>query len=342
MLDVARHFFPVNDVKRYLDLLAYYKLNRFHLHLTDDQGWRLVINSWPKLATYGGSKQVGGGPGGYYTQAEYADIVAYAQSRYIMVVPEIDMPGHTNAALASYAELNCNGIAPALYTGTNVGFSSLCTSKELTYQFLDDVLKELAALTPGPYIHIGGDEAQATRPDDYVSFIARVQAIVQAHGKQMIGWEEIAQARLLPTAVAQHWHSDLAQKAAQQGAQVIMSPASKSYLDMKYNAATSLGLSWAGYIEVPDAYNWDPAKAVSGVAESAILGVEAPLWSETIKTIRDIEFLAFPRLPGYAEIGWSPAAQRDWNEYKVRLGAHGPRLAAMGVNFYRSAQVPWP
>ena len=342
MLDVARHFFPVNDVKRYLDLLAYYKLNRFHLHLTDDQGWRIMINSWPKLATYGGSKQVGGGPGGYYTQAEYADIVAYAQSRYIMVVPEIDMPGHTNAALASYAELNCNGTAPALYTGTDVGFSSLCTSKEITYQFLDDVLKELAALTPGPYIHIGGDEAQATKPDDYVSFIARVQEIVQAHGKQMIGWEEIAQARLLPTSVAQHWHSDLAQKAAQQGAQVIMSPASKAYLDMKYNAATSLGLNWAGYIEVPDAYNWDPAQAVSGVAESAILGVEAPLWSETIKTIRDIEFMAFPRLPGYAEIGWSPAAQRDWNEYKVRLGAHGPRLAAMGVNFYRSSQVPWP
>ena len=121
-----------------------------------------------------------------------------------------------------------------------------------------------------------------------------------------------------------------------------MSPASKSYLDMKYHAATSLGLHWAGYIEVQEAYNWDPAQVVSGVAESAILGVEAPLWSETVKTIRDIEFLAFPRLPGYAEIGWAPAAQRDWNEYRVRLGAHGPRLTALGVNFYRSAQVPWP
>jgi len=341
MLDVARHFFSVNDVKRYLDLLAYYKLNRFHLHLSDDQGWRIVINSWPKLATYGGSKQVGGGAGGYYTQAEYADIVAYAQSRYITVIPEVDMPGHTNAALASYAELNCNGIAPPLYTGTNVGFSSLCTSKELTYKFLDDVIKELAALTPGPYIHIGGDEAQATKSDDYVSFIERVQAIVQAHGKQMIGWEEIAQARLLPTSVVQHWHSDLSQKAVQQGAKIVMSPASKAYLDMKYDAATALGLNWAGYIEVAEAYNWDPAQVVSGVTESAILGVEAPLWAETIKTIRDLEFLAFPRLPGYAEIGWS-LVQRDWNEYKVRLGAHGPRLMAIGVNFYRSSQVPWP
>ena len=149
MLDVARHFFGVADVKRYIDLLAYYKLNRLHLHLSDDQGWRIAINSWPNLAEYGGSTQVGGGAGGYYTQAEYADIVAYAQQRYIMIIPEIDLPGHTNAALASYAELNCNDVAPPLYTGTEVGFSSLCADKAITYTFVDDVMRELAALTPG-------------------------------------------------------------------------------------------------------------------------------------------------------------------------------------------------
>src|SRR5688572_24278708 len=170
MLDVSRHFFKLEDVKRYIDLLAYYKINYFHIHLTDDQGWRIEIKSWPKLTEIGGSTQVGGGSGGYYTQDEYAEIVAYAENRYITVIPEIDMPGHTNAALSSYPELNCNDNAPALYTGTNVGFSSLCIEKDITYAFIDDVIREIAALTPGPYIHIGGDEAKATKTDEYIRF----------------------------------------------------------------------------------------------------------------------------------------------------------------------------
>ncbi|MCI0396299.1 MAG: family 20 glycosylhydrolase [Chloroflexi bacterium] len=341
MLDVARHFFGVAEVKRLIDLIAYYKINRFHIHLADDQGWRIMINSWPELATYGGSTAVGGGPGGYYTQEEYAEIVAYAQSRYIVVVPEIDMPGHTNAALAAYAELNCDGVAPPLHTGIETGFSSLCTDKEITFTFVDDVIREIAALTPGPYLHIGGDEALATNPGDYVQFVERAQAIVQSYGKQMVGWEEIAQVNLLPSSVAQHWNSTLAQAAAAQGVQVIMSPASRAYLDMKYNSSTSLGFSWAGYVEVEDAYNWDPATQVSGLAENDILGLEAPLWSETLQTIDDIEFMAFPRLPGHAEIGWSPAGARSWDEYRLRLAAHGPRLAAMAVDFYQSPSVPW-
>src|SRR5262249_42523704 len=156
-------FFSVADVKRYIDLIAYYKLNRLHLHLSDDQGWRIWIDSWPNLATHGGSTEVGGGAGGYYTQDDYREIVAYAQRQYIMVVPEIDLPGHTNAALASYPELNCDGVAPALYTGIEVGFSSVCIDKPLTYTFIDDVMRELAELTPGPYLHIGGDEARATK-----------------------------------------------------------------------------------------------------------------------------------------------------------------------------------
>lgn len=341
MLDVGRHFFSVADLKRYIDLIAYYKMNIFHLHLTDDQGWRIMINSWPKLATYGGSTEVGGGSGGYYTRADYADIVAYAQSRYITVVPEIDMPGHTNAALASYPELNCDGTAPALYTGTEVGFSSLCINKDITYQFLDDVIKELAAITPGPYIHIGGDEAKATAPDDYKLFFERAQAIVRKHGKQVIGWAEIARSPLLPNSIAQYWVDDVAGEVAKQGVKVIMSPASKAYLDMKYDASTSLGLDWAGYIDLPTAYDWDPATALNSVPEGNVLGIEAPLWSETLQTIQDIEYMAFPRLPGYAEIGWSPAASRNWDEYRLRLGTHGPRLTAMGVNFYRSSQIPW-
>ena len=341
MLDVARHFFAVEDVKRIIDLLAYYKMNRFHMHLSDDQGWRIVIDSWPELATHSGSTEVGGGPGGYYTQAEYAGIVAYAQERYIDIIPEIDMPGHTNAALASYAELNCDGVAPPLYTGIKVGFSSLCVDKGITYTFVDDVVRQLAALTPGDYIHVGGDETEATSAADYERFIERVQAIVESHGKKMAGWEEVAQIPLSATSVVQHWHSDLAQRAIQQGAKVIMSPASRTYLDMKYDAATPLGQDWAGIVNVQDAYTWDPATQVDGVSEGDILGVEAALWSETIETIDDIEFMTFPRLPGHAEIGWSPAAGRSWDEYRIRLATHGPRLSAMGINYYRSPLVPW-
>ena len=345
MLDVARHFFPVADVKRYIDLMAYYKLNVFHFHLSDDQGWRIMINSWPNLATYGGGTQVGGScTNCYYTQAQYSDIVAYAQSRYITLVPEIDMPGHTNAALASYAELNCNGVAPARYTGTNVGFSSLCISKPITYTFVDDVIRELAALTPGAYIHVGGDEASSTATADYVSFISQVQTIVQAHGKQMIGWEEVAQINgLSASSVAQHWNTtdSFAPTAVQKGSKVLMSPANKAYLDMKYYRRTSLGQTWAGLINTQTGYEWDPATIVSGVSASSVLGVEAPLWTETIVTMADIEYMAYPRLPGYAELGWSPVTGRNWSEYKVRLGSHGPRLTTMGVNFYRDTLVPW-
>ena len=341
MLDVARHFFTVQDVKRFIDLMAYYKLNRLHLHLTDDQGWRIMIKSWPNLAIIGGSTAVGGGPGGYYTQEEYIDIVTYARDRFIVVVPEIDMPGHTQAALASYAELNCDGVAPSLYTGVEVGFSSLCIEKEETYSFIDNVIKELVALTPGPYIHIGGDEALATQITEYKAFIERVQAIVQSHGKQMIGWGEIAQVNLFNTSIAQHWSGDLARQAVAQGARVIMSPASRAYMDMKYDPSTVLGLSWAGYVSVQDAYSWDPASQLEGVMEENILGVEAPLWTETIQTIQEIEFMAFPRLAGYAEIGWSPAIGRHWLEYRTRLGAHSPRLAGLGVNFYRSPEIDW-
>jgi hexosaminidase len=341
MLDVARHFFGVEDLKRFVDHIAYYKLNRLHLHLTDDQGWRIMIHAWPELAARGGSTAVGGGAGGYFTQADYAGIVAYARSRYVVVVPEIDMPGHTNAALASYPELNCDGVARPLYTGFDVGFSSLCVDKEVTYRFIEDTLGELAALTPGAYLHIGGDETQATAPSDYRKFIERVQAIVLAQGKRTVGWEEIAQASLDPSSIAQHWSSDLALRAVQQGAQVILSPSSRTYLDMQYDPTSPLGLHWAGYVEVRDAYEWEPASLLEGVGEDSILGVEAPLWSETLRTFEDVEFMAFPRLAGIAEIGWSTATGRHWSEYRERLATHGARLTALGVNFYRSPQVEW-
>lgn len=168
--------------------------------------------------------------------------------------------------------------------------------------------------------------------------------MVLALGKQMVGWEEVVRTRLAPTSLVQQWHREgvLAPLAVQQGVKLILSPATKAYLDMKYDPESPLGLDWAGHTEVQDAYEWDPATIVPGIGEENVVGVEAPLWSETLETIADIEFMAFPRLPGIAEIGWSAAeAGREWETYKVRLGVHGPRLEAMGVNFYRAPSVPW-
>ncbi|MFI1362473.1 beta-N-acetylhexosaminidase [Streptomyces griseochromogenes] len=350
MLDVSRHFFTVAQVKRYIDQLALYKINTLHLHLSDDQGWRIAVDSWPRLASYGGSTQVGGGRGGSYTKDDYREIVRYAASRYLEVVPEIDMPGHTNAALASYAQLNCDDKAPPLYTGTDVGFSSLCVPKEVTYTFADDVIRELAALTPGRYLHIGGDEAHSTSHTDYVTFMDRVQPIVAKYGKTVIGWHQLTGAHPAPGALAQYWGLDgtsaaekaQVAKAAQHGTGLILSPADRIYLDMKYTRDTKLGLDWAGLVEVKRSYDWDPGTYLPGAPEAAVKGVEAPLWSETLATSADLEYMAFPRLAGAAELGWSPAATHDWERYKVRLADQGPRWDALGITYYKSPQVPWP
>jgi hexosaminidase len=342
MLDVARHFFSVEEVKLFINYLASYKMNVLHLHLSDDQGWRIEIKSWPKLTEIGGSTEVGGGVGGFYTQEQYTEIVKYAQKRNITIVPEIDMPGHTNAALASYAELNCNGKATELYTGTEVGFSTLCTGKEITYQFIDDVFGELAALTPGPYIHIGGDESHVTPMKDYIPFVNRVQEIVISHGKKVIGWDEIANATIVEGATIQFWDNvKNTTLGMEKGAKVLISPASKAYLDMKYDSTTQLGLKWAGYIEVDHGYSWNPTELVSGLSKEKILGIEAALWTETVSNMDEVEYMIFPRLPGYAEIGWTKPENRIWDEYKLRLAQHGKRFEAMDINFYNSTLVPW-
>ncbi len=342
MLDVARHFFEVEEVKSLIDQLAAYKMNVLHLHLSDDQGWRIEIKSWPNLTTHGGSTEVGGGPGGFYTQEQYSDIVKYAQDRFITIVPEIDMPGHTNAALASYPELNADGKATELYTGIEVGFSSLDTHKEITYKFIDDVIRELAALTPGQYIHIGGDESHSTKIEDYIPFINRVQDIVIANGKQVFGWDEIALSTLKPNTVVQYWaKAENAIKGVEQGAKVLMSPSKNAYLDMQYDSTSTFGLHWAAYIEVDKGYNWDPANLVPEIKRENIIGIEAPLWSETVSNRYEAEYLIFPRLLGYAEIGWTPVELRNWDEYKVRLANHGERMKAMNISFYPSKLVDW-
>lgn len=366
MLDVARHFISVEDVKHYIDQMAGLKLNYLHLHLTDDQGWRIEIKSWPKLTEIGGSTQVGGGEGGFYTQEQYKDIVAYAAQNYITIVPEVDMPGHTNAVLASYAQLNpgvnlpngktdsvnkapldykmptTNPQAAELYTGIEVGFSTFSTELELTYQFVDDVVREISAITPGPYFHIGGDESHVTEKDDYIYFIERVQDIVVKYGKTNIGWDEVATAKLLPGSIAQFWAvEENAKLAKKQGNKVLMSPSKRTYMDMQYDSTTRIGLHWAAYIELDSAYLWSPESYADSIGREDILGVEAPLWTETVLNRADIEFMAFPRLSAIAEVAWTKTERKDWESFRKRIAQHGKRWDINKVGFYKSPKVDW-
>lgn len=341
MLDVARHFFTVEEVKQYIRMLAVYKLNRLHLHLTDDQGWRIMIDAYPKLAEEGGRSQVGGGKGGYYTKEEYKELAAFAAAHYMTLIPEIDMPGHTNAASLAYPFLNGTEEEISPYTGTKVGFSTFATQKDTVYGFINKVIAELAEITPGPYLHIGGDESHVTAKEDYLYFVQRVEKIVKKHGKQMIGWDEIAQVANDTTTIAQFWNGESnAAIAARKGMKVILSPGKKAYLDMKYNTNSQYGLTWAGYIPVDTAYIWYP-KTYTGIPLKKILGIEAPLWSETISNIDELEYLAFPRIIGYAELGWTKAKLRNWNNYRSRLAKHARFLNRKKVNFYRSPLINW-
>ncbi|MGK5441727.1 beta-N-acetylhexosaminidase [Micromonospora sp. URMC 105] len=346
MLDVSRHFFGVADVLRVIDHLARYKLNHLHLHLTDDQGWRIAVDSWPALATVGGATEVGGGAGGFYTAADYRRIVRYAARRHVTVVPEIDLPGHTNAALTAYPELAPDRVAPPPYTGTEVGFSYVDPAGERTYDFVADVLGEVAALTPGPWLHIGGDEAFKVKGEAYTGFVERAQRIVADTGKRVVGWHQIAPAGHADGRVLQWWGTDgtdpVTAEAVRRGARLILSPGNHAYLDMKYAPDTPIGHDWAGLIDVRRAYDWDPGTHVTGVPADAVLGVEAPLWTESVTTLAEIEFMLLPRLPAIAELGWSPRTTHDWTGFRERLAGHGPRWATAGITYHRAPEIPWP
>jgi hexosaminidase len=306
----------------------------------------LAIDGWPNLTAVGASTEVGGGAGGYYTQADYRRLVAYAQSRFVTIIPEIDVPGHVTAALAAYPRLSCDGRARTPATDIAVGYSSLCAKKPLTDTFLDDVIRQLAALTPGPYIGIGGDEAHVTSAADYTAIVDHAAADVRSDGKVPWGWEETVTATMGSPSVAAYWKAGFPiaslERAANAGTKLVLVPANHAYLDQKYDAGTALGLHWAGYVEVQDAYNWDPGTYLAGVNSSAVLGVEADLWTETVATDSDIDYMAFPRLPAIAELGWSPEATHDWAAFRLRLAAQGPRWNALGMSYYKSPQIPWP
>ncbi|MGL4848460.1 MAG: family 20 glycosylhydrolase [Clostridium sp.] len=336
MLDVARHFFSVEEVKRQIDILSRYKVNKLHLHLSDDQGFRLEMKKYPKLTEIGGKTSVGGGEGGYYTQEDFKEIVEYANERYIEVIPEFDMPGHTTAMLASYDFLNPNGIKKEVYTGIEVGISSLMCRDEKTYEFIEDIIKEVVEISPSKYIHIGGDETHVTPKKDYDYFVGRVSKMVQSYGKTPIGWDPIdTSSEIDNRTVLQNW-KDSNEEGTKKEMKMIISIASKAYLDMKYDSTTPYGLSWAGHNSIKDSYNWDPTDFAK---KELVLGVEAALFAETIETREGMDYMIYPRMLGHAEIGWSKKENRDYKDYVRRLKKHATRLEKLGVvNFMKYAK----
>jgi len=344
-LDVVRHFQTVEVVKSVLSAMSDYKLNVLHLHLTDDQGWRIELPSRPLLTERSAQTEVGGGVGGFYTAEDYATLVAFAAARHITIVPEIDVPGHINAALHAYGDLTPSGEAAGVYTGTAVGFSQLHRDVPATATFLTDVFTDLAAMTPGEYVHIGGDEVFTIGPEEYAWFVRSVQDIVSAAGKTVVGWQEIAQVPLDPGTVVQYWDPRGAPEpvvaAAAAGARLVLSPGSRVYLDMKYDASTRLGLDWAGHVELRDAYEWEPADLIPGLPADAVLGVEAALWTETITTPDELFFMLLPRLAAVAEVAWSPAGGRDWEDFRVRVAGQARWWDEGQLAWYPSPQVDW-
>ncbi|MGL5379537.1 family 20 glycosylhydrolase [Clostridium sp.] len=336
MLDVARHFAPVDELKRQIDLASQYKINKLHIHLSDDQGWRLEIKSWPDLAIIGGNNQVGGGPGGYYTQEEFKDIIQYASERYIEIIPEFDLPGHTNAMLASYGFLNPDGQKKPQYTGIDVGFSSLMTRDEATYAMLDDIIREVSAISPSKYFHIGGDEAHSTPKAEYDYFLGRVNEIVNKYGKTSMGWDPIDTVPGIGSdSILQNW-SGSNTAAQEKGMKIVVSKAEKAYIDMKYDANSPWGLQWAGFSSIDDAYDWDPTDYAP---KELVFGLEAALFAETIVSREAADYMIYPRLAGHAEIAWTPKEMRSWDEYKGRLIAHGERLTNQGVGYYKDPDI---
>ena len=369
MLDVARHFFGVAEVKRLIDSVSALKFNHLHLHLTDDQAWRIEIESWPRLTELASTSAALGDAGGFFTKDDYREIVAYAAARHMIVIPEIDLPGHTHAVGVAYPELvedpvmNDALIADAKrlgqdlpvagepYLGWGVGHSSVRIHEERTYEFVRDVVRELAEMTPGPYIHIGGDESLGTPQADFDLFVERATAIVVDEGKTPVAWHEVgAAAAIAEGTVGQYWgkrtpegsHAAEARHFVERGGALIMSAADAAYLDMKYTTDFALGLTWAGTIDVRAAYEWEPT-SVLDVPDVAILGIEAPLWSETTRTWNDVEQLVFPRAAALAEVAWSPrsGSGREWESFRARLGTLEPVWNAQGIDFHPAPEIPW-
>jgi hexosaminidase len=365
-LDVARHFFPVAFIKKYLDLMALYKLNTFHWHLTEDQGWRLEIAQYPRLTEVGGCRKetmvarnfnpyVGDGMRycGFYTQAEAREIVEYARARYITVIPEIEMPGHALAALAAYPELACT---PGPFeVGTRWGvYEDVFCPKEETFRFLENVLTEVTQIFPSGYVHIGGDEVPKKRwqeselaqslmrrenlRDEHELqsyFIRRIEQMLLARGRRLIGWDEILEGGLAPDATVMSWRGTAGGiAAAREGHDVIMTPNSHLYFDHYQAAPADEPLAIGGHSPLEKVYAYEPVPPELSAAEARhILGAQANVWTEYMKTSDHVEYMVFPRLLALSEVVWSPKEVRNWESFRARLPAQLRRLSRMGVRY---------
>jgi len=371
-LDTARHMFPVEFLKHYLDWMARYKLNRFHWHLTDDQGWRIEIEGYPRLAEVASMRKetlVGHAPqstkydgqpyGGFYTQDQIREVVAYARDRFITVIPEIEMPGHSLAALAAYPELACT---PGPFeTATTWGsFKDIYCPKEGTFHFLENVLAEVMKLFPSLYIHIGGDEVQKDRwkesPDAQAViqseglkdeselqsyFIRRMEKFINGQGRRMIGWDEILEGGLAPDATVMSWRGeDGGIQAARQGHDVIMTPSAYLYFDHYQADREKEPLAIGGMLPLEKVYIYNPAPAALSAEEHKhILGAQANLWTEYIAEPRQAEYMLFPRLFALAEVVWSPQKGRNYREFLGRVPSQLAWLKRQGVH-YRALDAP--
>ena len=372
--DVCRHFMPVEFVKKYIDLLAFYKMNRFHWHLTDDQGWRIEIKKYPKLqeiAAWRDATLIGHYTdrpvrydstryGGFYTQEEIKEVVAYASSRAVTIIPEIEMPGHAQAALSAYPELACTPGPFKAATSWGVFEDVFCPTEE-TFTFLQNVLDEVIALFPSPYIHIGGDECPKTRWEqsefcrDLMKkeglknthelqsyFIQRIEKYLNSKGKNIIGWDEILEGGLAPNATVMSWRGMQGGiDAARSGHDVIMSPGPPCYFDAFQSDPSEEPLAIGGLTTLENVYSFEPIPAeLTSTEAKHILGGQGNLWTEYISTPEKAEYMAYPRAIALAEVLWTPVARKSWPDFTSRLHQHFDRLDGMHVNYAKHLNLP--
>jgi hexosaminidase len=386
-LDVGRHFFPVADVKKYIDYLALHKMNYFHWHLTEDQGWRIEIKKYPRLTSVGGFRNgtiTGHSPGtgndhtptgGFYTQVEVKDIVAYAAKRYVTIIPEIEMPGHASAAIAAYPELSCfpeesTVIKPGTpWAGDTKGkqvqqtfgvFPDVFCPSEKTFTFLQDVLDEVMPLFPSKYIHIGGDESPKDNwkrsefcqqlikekglKDEHELqsyFIQRIEKYINSKGKQIIGWDEILEGGLAPNATVMSWRGEQGGiDAAKQKHNVIMTPGNYVYFDHGQSMPED-SLTIGGYLPIQKVYGYEPVpKELAADEQQYVLGAQANVWTEYMSNWPKVEYMIFPRISALSEVLWSPKEGRSWEEFAPRLQQQAQRYDLWKVNYSKAYLTP--
>jgi len=369
MLDVGRYYFPVASVKRFINLMAIYKMNKFHWHLTEDQGWRIEIKKYPLLTSissvrkesmlghYKDQKYDGKPHGGFYTQEEVKDIVAYAAKKYIEVIPEIEMPGHSQAVLAAYPQFGAN--ADKLYqVKTKWGVSEdVLFPREETFTFLEDVLTEVMALFPGQYIHIGGDECPKTQwkeskfcqdlikklglKDEHELqsyFIRRIDKFVTSKGKKLLGWDEILEGGLSPNAMVMSWRGTAGGvEAAKQNHDVVMSPNSYFYLDYYQADPKTEPIAIGGNLPLSMCYSFEPNLPELTAEEAKhVVGIQANVWTEYINNITYAEYMTYPRALALSEISWSTKESKNYTDFKKRLTGHLPSMDALKINYSKA------